>query len=159
MILCCWTASVEPTFPPTWFWTYSCKVAPVAEDAPVLLRTEAPSELLLEHPINLHLHYITSHNNYTYSKLLKYSWMFLMCCPCLKFTTQTYIHSCTFRTKHGKNLTTQLQMKLNCYRDRNVYQTRWSSTANCWLVWLHRKSAFEHAVVFTFNALTSNSNC
>jgi len=49
------------------------KVLPVAEDTPVSLRTAVPSDLLSEHLVILHLHYIRSHNNYTYSKLLKYS--------------------------------------------------------------------------------------
>jgi len=41
---CCWTASLEqPTSPPTWLWTYSPGVSSVTEDAPVLLRTAAPT--------------------------------------------------------------------------------------------------------------------
>ena len=57
---CCWTASVEQsTSSSTWFWTHSPGVPPVSENAPVSLRTAAPSDcLLFECLINLHLAYI-----------------------------------------------------------------------------------------------------
>jgi len=35
-------------------------------------------------------------------------------------------------------------------------KTKWTSTVNCWLVWLYEKSAFGLAV--TFNLLTSTSD-
>ena len=45
-IHCCRTASVEqPASPSTWPWTYIPAVSPVTENAPVLLRTAAPSGL------------------------------------------------------------------------------------------------------------------
>jgi len=45
LIHCCWTTSVEqPTSPSMWLWTDFPGVPPVTENAPVLLRTSAPSD-------------------------------------------------------------------------------------------------------------------
>ena len=158
LVHCYWTTSIEQrTSPSMWFWTYCLGVLPAAEEATVLLGTLWM--LLLECLINLHLHYITVHSNYTYSKLLKYSWMCLMCCPCLKFTTQTHTHTHTVayqdRTKQEFNYTVTDAVK--CYRDRNVYKMIFCGKSSIRMA-LPEKCTCSPPMTLTFDLLTSRSD-